>query len=102
MPRGKPTKQTIAIRVDPELVAEFRALAPKGNFSAAIDEGIRWWIARERRLQKVGKTGVKPPKGRPLSPRGAADRAFVEALLDSVASRSDKESVVPDREDDAV
>lgn len=100
MPRGKPPKQTIAIRVAPELVAEFRSLAPKGNFSAAIDEGIRWWIARERRLQKVGKTGVKPPKGRPLSPRGAADRAFAKALLDSVASRSDEERAALDRQDD--
>ena len=85
-------KQTITLRIDPELYGEFRALGgAKANFSAAVDEGIRWWITRERRLQKVGKTGVKPPKGRPVSVRYAAELAFVRALLESVASVSDED-----------
>ena len=93
-------KQTITLRVDPALVAEFRALGgAKANFSAAVDEGIRWWITRERRLQKVGKTGVKPPKGRPISARHAANLAFVQALLDHVASRSDEDRELDEQED---
>jgi hypothetical protein len=91
MPRRAP-KQTITLRVDPALIAEFRAVVPKGNFSAAVDEGVRWWVARERRLQKQGKTGVKPPKGRPVSPLTAATRALVEGLLANVAAmREDEE-----------
>ena len=67
MPRRRPTKQTITVRVDPELLAEFQAVGGK-NFSATIDEGVRLWIARERRWQKEGKpstargAGWRPPK----------------------------------------
>ena len=51
MPRGNPKKPTI-IRLDPALIAEFRDLAGQGaNFSAAVAEGLRWWLTRERRRQ---------------------------------------------------
>jgi post-segregation antitoxin (ccd killing protein) len=75
MPRGKPTKQTITVRVDPELVAEFRAVGGK-NFSAAIDEGIRLWIARERRWQKEGKPSTaRGAGGRPSQSRRGPPKA---------------------------
>jgi len=49
MPRGNPKKPTI-IRLDPALIAEFRELAgQEANFSAAVAEGLRWWLTRERR-----------------------------------------------------
>ena len=101
MPRGKPTKQTITVRVDPELVAEFRAVGGK-NFSAAIDEGVRLWIARERRWQKEGKpstargAGWRPPKS--VSARTAQGQAFASALLEHVASMTDEERGALDRE----
>jgi len=51
MPRGNPKKPTI-IRLDPALIAEFRDLAGhEANFSAAVAEGLRWWLTRERRRQ---------------------------------------------------
>jgi len=51
MPRGNPKKPTI-IRLDPVLIAEFRDLAgQEANFSAAVAEGLRWWLTRERRRQ---------------------------------------------------
>lgn len=53
MPRGNPKKPTI-IRLDPLLIAEFRAVAgPRANFSAAVAEGVRWWIDRFKRRQKA-------------------------------------------------
>jgi hypothetical protein len=70
MPRGAP-KQTITLRVDPALLAEFRAVAgPASNFSAAVAEGIRWWIARERR-----KTAKPDPLAKHLAPPTARERA---------------------------
>ena len=79
MPRGAP-KQTITLRVDPTLVAEFRAVAgPAGNFSAAVDEGIRWWIAREKRRQ-----GKADPMAKHLAAptdRERAARAGSHAVL---------------------
>jgi hypothetical protein len=90
MPRSRPTKQTITIRVDPMLVAEFRAVGGK-NFSAAIDEGVRLWIDRERRWQKQGKSstsrgaGWRPPKR--VSARTAEREAFARAFLEAVHDR---------------
>jgi hypothetical protein len=78
MPRGAP-KQTITLRVDPALVAEFRAVGgAKANFSAAVDEGIRWWIAREKR--KAAKTDplakhLYPPTAREIAARRKDDAA---------------------------
>jgi len=53
MPRGNPKKPTI-IRLDPALIAEFRELAgQEANFSAAVAEGLRWWLTRERRRRRA-------------------------------------------------
>jgi hypothetical protein len=53
MPRGNPKKPTI-IRLDPALIAAFRELAGvDANFSAAVAEGLRLWLARERRRQRA-------------------------------------------------
>jgi hypothetical protein len=48
-----PKKPTI-IRLDPALIAEFRAVAGvEANFSAAVAEGLRWWIGRYKRRQRA-------------------------------------------------
>jgi hypothetical protein len=53
MPRGNPKKPTI-IRLDPALIAEFRSVAgTDANFSAAVAEGLRWWIDRYKRRQRA-------------------------------------------------
>ena len=63
MPRGNPKKPTI-IRLDPALISEFRELVgQEANFSAAVAEGLRWWIARERRRQHAPPP-TRQPKAR--------------------------------------
>jgi hypothetical protein len=51
MPRGNPHKP-IMIRLDRALEAEARELAGVRGFSAAVTEGLRWWVARERRRRR--------------------------------------------------
>lgn len=72
MPRGNPKKPTI-IRLDPALIAEFRAVAgAEANFSAAVDEGIRWWIAREKRRKPkpdLLARHLAPPPAREIAAR---------------------------------
>jgi hypothetical protein len=48
MPRGNPHKQ-VMLRLDRALEAEVRVLAGPRGFSAAVTEGLRWWLAREKR-----------------------------------------------------
>ena len=69
MPRGNP-KKTIMLRIDPTLMAEFREIAgATANFSAAVDEGIRWWIAREKRRQvKTGSDHLARHLAPPTAP----------------------------------
>jgi hypothetical protein len=62
MPRGKPHRKLV-IRLDQDVEAEARVLAGPKGFSAAVTEGLRWWIARERRRQG---------EQRPARKRGAA------------------------------
>ena len=55
-PRLENKKVLVAARVSPELAAEVKDRA--GNFSGAVEEALRLWLAREKRRQ---------PKGDPLA-----------------------------------
>ena len=46
MPRGYPGK-LIALRLDPALLAAVKARS--SNVTRAVEEGLRWWLAREKR-----------------------------------------------------
>ena len=75
MPRGNPHKPII-VRLDRSLEAEVRELAGPRGFSAAVTEGLRWWIARQRR--KAGKADplskyLAPPTAREIAARGLKD-----------------------------
>jgi hypothetical protein len=62
------------LRIDPALLAEFREVAgAAGNFSAAVDEGIRWWIAREKRRRAVVEPSAKQ-KAKAAAPKRPARR----------------------------
>jgi hypothetical protein len=49
MPRGNP-KRIVMHRIDPELFRTVQALTT--NVTAAIEEGLRLWIARARRQRR--------------------------------------------------
>ena len=49
MPRGNPGK-LVALRLDPALVAAVKENAP--NMTRAVEEGLRLWLAKERRKAK--------------------------------------------------
>jgi hypothetical protein len=55
MPRGNPRKLT-AIRLPPDLLEAVQEYS--SNLTKAVEEGLRLWLARERR-QKV-KAGADP------------------------------------------
>lgn len=60
MPRGNPHKQ-VMLRLDRQLEAEARDLAGPRGFSAAVTEGLRWWVAHQKR--KAAKTApVRRPQ----------------------------------------
>lgn len=61
MPRGNPGK-LVALRLDPALVAAVKENAP--NMTRAVEEGLRLWLAKERRKAKSGPD----PLARHLSP----------------------------------
>jgi hypothetical protein len=50
-PRVENKKQVFAIRLTPEMAAEVRRLSP--NMTAAVEEGLRLWLAREQRKAKA-------------------------------------------------
>jgi len=64
MPRGNPKKFT-GVRLDPALLAEVQAVAESQatNVTAAVDEGLRLWLARTKRkadlLAKRPKRAVR-------------------------------------------
>jgi hypothetical protein len=61
------------LRVDPALLAEFRKVAgAAGNFSAAVDEGVRWWITREKRRRAVASPAAKRKAKAPARAKAAA------------------------------
>lgn len=59
MPRGNPKKPT-ALRLDPSLVAQ--VLARTTNLTAAIEDGLRLWIAWQDQL--MTKARRKPTKNK--------------------------------------
>jgi hypothetical protein len=64
------------VRLDQAVEAEARALAGPGGFSAAVTEGLRWWIAKQKRT--AGKTDplarhLSPPSAREIAARKAPD-----------------------------
>jgi hypothetical protein len=64
MPHGNPKKFS-SFRIDPELLDAVRALTT--NMTAAVEEGLRLWLARAKR-RKPGTTR----KGATTRPRDAA------------------------------
>lgn len=51
MPRGNPGK-LVALRLDPALLVAVKERT--SNVTKAVEEGLRWWLARERRKAKAG------------------------------------------------
>jgi hypothetical protein len=70
MPRGNP-KQTIMLRLDPQLMAEARELAGPRGFSAAVTEGLRWWVARQKRKADPLVKHLALPTAREVAARKA-------------------------------
>jgi hypothetical protein len=63
------------LRVDPALLAEFREVAgAAGNFSAAVDEGVRWWITREKRRRAAAKPAATRNGNAPARAKAAASK----------------------------
>jgi Arc/MetJ-type ribon-helix-helix transcriptional regulator len=74
MPRGNP-KKPMVIRLDPALAAEVRARAGEGRFSAAVAEGLRLWLARDKRQKPKGDPLARhlyPPAAREIAARKEA------------------------------
>jgi hypothetical protein len=46
MPRGNPGK-LVALRLNPALLAAVKERT--SNVTRAVEEGLRWWLSRERR-----------------------------------------------------
>jgi hypothetical protein len=54
MPRGNP-KRPILIKFDPALVEEARRYTR--NLSAAVHEGLAWWVKRAQRQERAKAKG---------------------------------------------
>jgi len=66
MPHGRPKKFT-AFRLDPDLLKAVQEAAAERETTAtaAVEEGLRWWLAREKR-KKAAKPGARvPPRREP-------------------------------------
>ena len=75
MPRGKPGK-LVALRLDPVLLTAVREHTT--NVTAAVQEGLRMWLAYERR--KAAKvealaSHLAPPTAREIAARKTSDAA---------------------------
>jgi hypothetical protein len=55
MPRGNP-KHIVNMRLDPALVAEAQVLAGPRGFTQAVEEGLRWWLRRQKRQARKATT----------------------------------------------
>ena len=51
MPHGAPKKFT-AFRIDPELLGAVKERT--SNVTQAVEEGLRWWLVREKRRRGKG------------------------------------------------
>ena len=60
----------MGFRLDPQLVADVQDRTD--NVTRAVEEGLRWWLARERR--KAAKAGADP-LARQLAPPTAREIA---------------------------
>jgi hypothetical protein len=67
-PRVENKKKVFAIRLAPEMAAEVRRRSP--SMTAAVEEGLRLWLARERR-----KDAKPDPLARHLIPPTAREIA---------------------------
>ena len=61
-------KQVFSIRLSSEMAVEVRRLSP--NLTAAVEEGLRLWLARERR-----KAAKPDPLAKHLAPATAREIA---------------------------
>jgi hypothetical protein len=78
MPKGAPKKFT-AFRLDPALLLAVQAAAEAQatSVTAAVEEGLRLWLARQKR--RAGKDSLArhlaPPTRREVAARAAAEPA---------------------------
>jgi hypothetical protein len=77
MPRGNPGK-LVALRLNPALLAAVKERT--SNVTRTVEEGLRWWLSRERR--KAAKAGadhlarhLAPPTAREIASRHKDDAA---------------------------
>jgi len=54
-PRGTAPRQTLAVRIAPELMAEVRRLAP-GRLTDAVEQALDLWVAREKKRRAATTT----------------------------------------------
>jgi hypothetical protein len=69
-PRVENKKQVFTIRLTPEMAAEVRRRSP--NMTAAVEEGLRLWLAREKRKAAKPDPSAKhlwPPSAREIAAR---------------------------------
>ena len=78
MPHGAPKKFT-AFRIDPALLASVQAAAEAQatNVTAAVEEGLRLWLARIKRKAKTDPPAkhLAPPTAREIAARKTRDAA---------------------------
>jgi hypothetical protein len=62
-------KQVFTVRLTPEMAAEVRRRSP--NMTAAVEEGLRLWLARERRKDAKDPLAkhLAPPTGPEMAER---------------------------------
>ena len=78
MPRGNPKRKMI-LRIDPALADEVKRHLGDGYFTTAVEDGLRWWLARAKRKAKAGVDPLArhlvPPAAREIAARKASDAA---------------------------
>jgi hypothetical protein len=58
VPRGNP-KQVITLRIDPASIEAVRGYSV--SFTQVVEEGVAWWLARQRRRDAKAKPEAAPP-----------------------------------------
>jgi hypothetical protein len=58
VPRGNP-KQVITLRIDPATIETVRGYGVP--FTQAVEEGIAWWLARQRRRDAKAEPEAASP-----------------------------------------
>lgn len=67
-PPSKNRKEVLTVRVDPTLLVTFKAAAP--SVGRAVEEGMRLWLAREKRRQAKDPLAISRSRPRARSPPG--------------------------------